>query len=51
MIVELQTISLKYLNKAYKEDKKRHEIYTRVLKVKQKLHFDNEKKEQIVSLF
>ena len=45
MILDMQCIYTKYLNKANKADKKRNKIYTRVFELEQKLYISNEKKE------
>ena len=51
MILDIQSIYTKYLNKANKANKKCDEIRTRKLGVEQELHIGNEEREQAVSFF
>ena len=44
----MPNIYIEYLNKANKADKKRNKIYICVLKLEQKLHISNKKREQAV---
>ena len=48
MILDMQSIYTKHLNKANKADKKHDKIRIPVLKLEQKLHISNEKQEQAV---
>ena len=50
MILDIQSIYTKYLNKANKANKKRDEICTCVLTLEEELYISNEEKEQAVSL-
>ena len=50
MILDMQSIYTKYLNKTNKVDKKRNKIYTRALRFEQEFYISNEKREQIVFL-
>ncbi len=45
MILDMQSIYTKYLDKANKADKKRDEIYTRALGLEQELHISNKERE------
>ena len=50
MILDMWSIYTEYLNKANEADKKRDEICTHALGLKQKLYISNEEREQAVSL-
>ena len=50
MILDMQSIYIKYLNKANKADKKRDEIHTCALGLEHELYISNKKREQTVSL-
>ena len=50
MILDMRSIYIKYLNKANEADKKRDEIRTCALQLKQELHISNDKREQAVFL-
>ena len=50
IILDMQSIYTKYLNKINKVNKKRDEIYTCILRLEQELKISNEEREQAVSL-
>ena len=50
MILDMQSIYTKYLNKANKADKKCDDIHIRTLRLEQELYISNEERKQAVSL-
>lgn len=50
MILDMQNIYTKYLDKANKADKKCNKIHICILKLEQNFHINNKEKEQMVFL-